>query len=149
MKAIREFDFNFVPRLSLGFTCLDPERLLPLSRPWDTQTLHGPCPSFSGGLSLPHPWSRAPNCPAQGNTPYTREAVQQVPVSTSGSAGWSLDLYHGLVSGPDLPEKVDIKKLILIYAQASLVHFGYINGTHLLKLHPSHNNFFSLNCCFH
>lgn len=60
--------------------------------------------------------------------------------------GWTLDLYHRFVSGPDLLKKVENKKPILIYFQASLVHFGYVKGTSFLKPHPNRRNFFH---CFH
>lgn len=58
---------------------------------------------------------------------------QSPPPSLVLLAQWTSHLYHSLVSGPDLSENVNVKKLILIYAQA-LVHFGYGKGTKFLSL---------------
>lgn len=147
MKAIRELDFNFVPRLSLGFTCLDPERLVHLSRPYNAQTLHGPCPSSSGGLPPfgPEPQTAQPK--ASVLIPGKLGSKCQSPhPSLALLTGWSLDLYHSLVSGPDLPEEVDIKKLILIYTQVS---FWLYKWNLFIKPHPSNLIFFFFEYCFH
>lgn len=74
---------------------------------------------------------------------------QSPPPSLVLLAQWTSHLYHSLVSGPDLPEKVNVKKLILIYAQASLVHFGCGKGTKFLSLAQIVIIFFSLKCSFH
>lgn len=68
IKATRDLNFNFIPRqrlVKLGLTCLYPERLFYLSRPWGHLQASQSLPKLPWWLPPPCPWSRTHFSPAQ------------------------------------------------------------------------------------